>query len=171
MDLKQTQQRAQSSWGKKGLGTSEKHRVPLTGAQRGGEGMQDKTWHRQGSEGSESFVNHVNLIVPKFIVKLATFRKCIEGNKNRHQEMVPGYWLQISGLQARDDSSSSDWRWLGDEELWLELKYIQELGPTKFGDRLCIGQIMECQGLVSGSWHKSKWMKVSCSELRKTGQN
>lgn len=25
----------------------------------------------------QSFVNHVNLIVPKFIVKLATFRKCI----------------------------------------------------------------------------------------------
>lgn len=49
--------------------------------------------------------------------------------------MVPGYWFQLSGFQAGDDSSP-DWRWLGDEELWLELKYIQELGPTKFGDRL-----------------------------------
>lgn len=41
-----------------------------------------------------SFVNHVNLIVPKFIVKLATFRKCI----GREQEQTLGDGARLSAL-------------------------------------------------------------------------
>lgn len=54
--------------------------------------MQDKTWHRQGSEGSE-LCKPCNLIVPKFIVKLATFRKCIV--KGQEQKLGDGARLLV----------------------------------------------------------------------------
>lgn len=41
----------------------------------------------------QSFVNHVNLIVSKFIVKLATFRKCIV--KGQEQKLGDGARLLV----------------------------------------------------------------------------
>lgn len=45
-----------------------------------------------------------------------------------------GFWLIISGFQEMIVAQMQEW--LGDEELWLESRYILELEPTGVGDRL-----------------------------------